>query len=158
MMTVYDVIPSPVGDLLLTGEDDALTGIFFEQHRYGPPVSTDWLQAPELFQRVREELSAYFRGERRIFSTSLLLRGTPFQQSVWKLLREIPYGETTTYGELAKRLGVPNASRAVGAAVGRNPVSIIVPCHRVVGSTGAVTGYAGGTDRKLALLKLEKRR
>ncbi|XNL82775.1 methylated-DNA--[protein]-cysteine S-methyltransferase [Actinomadura madurae] len=131
-----------------------------EMQRHRPPAET--FGAPgdpdsEPFATVAEQLAAYFAGELTEFDMPLRLHGTPFQQRVWDALQEIPYGETTTYGELAVEIGSPSASRAVGLANGRNPVGVIVPCHRVVGSTGSLTGYGGGLDRKRYLLDFERK-
>src|SRR3954447_19488951 len=127
------------------------------EHRHEPPADALGTPDPDGLPAVREQLAAYFAGERTSFDVPLDLRGTAFQQRVWAELRGIPYGGTRTYGELAAALGAPAASRAVGLANGRNPVSIVVPCHRVVGASGSVTGYAGGVGRKRALLDLETR-
>jgi AraC family transcriptional regulator, regulatory protein of adaptative response / DNA-3-methyladenine glycosylase II len=159
-MTVYTQHPSPIGNLLLVGEPDgdgvALRGLYMEEHRHGPAVDPAWVADDAPFAEVERQLDEYFAAGRREFDLELAPRGTAFQLAVWDQLRLIPAGETTTYGELARRVGRPAASRAVGAAVGRNPISIIVPCHRVVGSGGALTGYAGGLDRKRTLLALEQ--
>jgi methylated-DNA-[protein]-cysteine S-methyltransferase len=154
-MTVYDMIDSPIGQLLVTADDDGLTGIYMENHKGGPAVASDWRRDPSKFREVSEQLRAYFAGELTEFNVPLNLRGTQFQKAVWTQLQTIPFGHTATYGDLAKTLGAPNASRAVGSAVGRNPVSIVVPCHRVLGAGGAITGYAGGVTRKRTLLELE---
>jgi len=155
-VTYYDIIESPVGPLLATGDGESITGIYLENHKGGPAIAAEWSQDPTKFQALRRQLAAYFAGKTTSFDLKLGLKGTEFQQSVWKLLEEIPHGRTVTYGDLAKKLGKPSASRAVGAAVGRNPVSIVVPCHRVLGSDGAITGYAGGVKRKEILLELER--
>lgn len=155
-MIYYDFIPSPIGQLLVTSNGDKLTGLYLENHKGGPSIEPSWVRDAERFASVRDQLADYFDGGLTRFDQDLDLEGTEFQRAVWDLLLEIPYGETVSYGYLAKRLGAPHASRAVGAAVGRNPISIIVPCHRVVGSGGAITGYAGGVERKKALLKLEQ--
>lgn len=160
-MTVYSLHPSPIGDLLLVGDPDgrggvALRGLYMEEHRHGPAVDPAWERADAPFGEVTHQLDEYFAGRRRTFDLALAPRGTDFQQAVWMQLRAIPAGETTTYGELAARIGKPRASRAVGAAVGRNPISVIVPCHRVVGSDGSLTGFAGGLTRKQHLLALER--
>jgi methylated-DNA-[protein]-cysteine S-methyltransferase len=151
---------SPIGPLLLVGERDGsggvrLSGIFMEEHRHGPAVDPSWVEDPAAFREVMGQLDEYFAGSRATFDLALAPAGTPFQQRVWAELARIPAGTTVTYGELARRAGRPGAARAVGAAVGRNPVSIVVPCHRVVGSDGALTGYAGGIARKAFLLALE---
>ncbi|WP_108666467.1 methylated-DNA--[protein]-cysteine S-methyltransferase [Euzebya rosea] len=159
----HDVVDSPIGPLTVSvvdGEDGGepeLTGVFFEQHRH--PVDPAVLGARDAgpIRRVRIQLEEYFTGDREAFDVPLAPAGTPFQLTVWRALRDIPYGETIDYGELARRIGRPTASRAVGAANGRNPISIVVPCHRVIGSTGTLTGYGGGVERKQALLDLEQR-
>jgi methylated-DNA-[protein]-cysteine S-methyltransferase len=145
---------SPLGPMLLAASDRGLAGVWFRGQRHGPAVSPG-PEAAVLDQAVAQ-LTASFAGERSDFALPLdLALGTPFQQSVWQQLLAIPSGQTTSYAELGRRLGRPTAARAVGAAVGRNPVSIVVPCHRVVGTAGALTGYAGGIERKTALLRLE---
>jgi methylated-DNA-[protein]-cysteine S-methyltransferase len=116
---------------------------------------SSWQEKPEAFIEIRQQLDAYFAGKRKTFDIPLSLKGTVFQLEVWKALQELPYGSTISYGALAKRIGRPRAVRALGAAVGRNPVSILVPCHRVVGSDGSLTGYAGGVERKEWLLHRE---
>ena len=132
-----------------------LTGIYMEQHRHGPGVDPSWDEDAAAFGEVARQLDEYFDGSRTTFDLPLAPAGTPFQRRVWDELTRIPLGTTVTYGELAARAGHPGAARAVGAAVGRNPISIVVPCHRVVGADGTLTGYAGGVGRKAALLALE---
>ena len=148
---------SPLGPMLLAASDAGLAGVWFEGQRHGPQ-DVQWRKQadhPVLVEAVRQ-LQEYFDGVRTAFDLPLdLAHGTPFQQSVWQALLAIPPGRTTSYAELGRRLGRPQAARAVGAAVGRNPVSIVVPCHRVLGAAGALTGYAGGLERKTALLQLE---
>lgn len=151
----YDTLASPLGPLLLTSDGEALTGVFLENHRHGPAVGADWTRDAAPFAAVREQLGAYFAGDRRAFDLPVRPAGTPFQQAVWQALLDVPYGATVSYGALAQRLGQPGAVRAVGAANGRNPVSIVVPCHRVVGADGALTGYGGGIENKRRLLALE---
>ncbi len=148
---LYTVLASPIGTLLLLMEDDALTGLYMEPHTIDPA----WQRDDDAFVKVVAQLEAYFAGELREFDVPLAPRGTPFQLRVWEALREIPYGETWSYGQLASRVGNPKASRAVGLANGRNPLSVIVPCHRVIGSTGKLVGYGGGVERKRILLDLE---
>lgn len=157
-MTYYTRLPSPIGPLLLTSDGASLTGIFMGEHRHGPVVGPEWAEREDAapFAEARRQLNAYFEGSLREFGLPLAARGTEFQQRVWKALCEVPYGETLSYGELAARLGQPGAARAVGLANGRNPLSIIVPCHRIVGAGGALTGYGGGLDRKQALLAFER--
>ena len=154
-MTRYSWIDSPVGALLAVDHGDGLAGLYFEEHRRGAHVDPAWHRDDPAFRQVAEELLDYFDGRRRSFDVPLAPTGTPFQRRVWDALRAVPFGATVTYGRLAASLGHPSASRAVGAAVGRNPVSIIVPCHRVVGARGTLTGYAGGLQRKRALLAVE---
>jgi methylated-DNA-[protein]-cysteine S-methyltransferase len=157
-MTTFTILPAtPVGELMLTSDGIALTGVFFEGHSHPPKLAAGALNDPSLavFEEAIKQLNQYFEEGRRQFDLPLAPIGTVFQQSVWQRLREIPAGTTVSYGSIAHSLGQPTASRAVGAAVGRNPLSIIVPCHRVVGSTGKLTGFAGGTDRKRWLLELE---
>ncbi|UCE32804.1 MAG: methylated-DNA--[protein]-cysteine S-methyltransferase [Burkholderiales bacterium] len=150
-------VPSPLGPMLAVSDGSALTGLYFEGQRHGPTIGPDWRDAPalEIFATLRSELEQYFAGATARFSIRLSLRGTAFQRAVWDALLSIGPGSTCSYAELARAIGRPRAVRAVGAAVGRNPVSVIVPCHRVVGSDGALTGYAGGLRRKRALLALE---
>ena len=147
----------PIGPLLLLSDGAALTGLYMNEHRNGPPTGAGWVQddgaAP--FAEARRQLGEYFRGARTVFDLPLAPVGTPFQARVWDALRAIPYGATVSYGALARQMGQPGAARAVGLANGRNPLSIVVPCHRVVGADGTVVGYAGGLDRKRALLTLE---
>jgi len=151
-------VDSPIGPIVLVGDERGLTGLFMAEHRYRPAEHTFGEPDEVPFTAAAEQLSAYFAGSSTDFDVPLAPVGTPFQQRVWALLRQIPYGETTTYGELARQLGRPSAARAVGMANGRNPISIIVPCHRVVGSTGELTGYGGGLERKRFLLDLERAR
>jgi methylated-DNA-[protein]-cysteine S-methyltransferase len=152
---VWAVVPSPVGDLVLTGSDDVLSGCWFTgvERRRDP-----WAQLRRddaAFPEARRQLDEYFAGSRQAFDLVLAPVGTPFQLEVWAALREIPYGGTWSYKQLADRVGRPSASRAVGLANGRNPISVIVPCHRVIGASGQLTGYGGGLARKRWLLDLE---
>jgi methylated-DNA-[protein]-cysteine S-methyltransferase len=157
-MTQFTWMDSPLGRILLTSDGARLTGLHFERDKYFPRIGADWQESPRapVLVRAAREIGEYFAGERDRFDLPLAPQGTPFQQRVWEALLGIRCGETTTYGEIARRIGAPRSVRAVGAAVGRNPISIIVPCHRVVGSTGALTGYAGGLERKRALLERER--
>jgi methylated-DNA-[protein]-cysteine S-methyltransferase len=152
---MHTTIESPVGDLLLIGDGERVLGLHMQDGRRPGRAAPGSVRSDEPFAEVREQLRQYFAGERREFDLPLAPAGTPFQERVWRALREIPYGETASYRELAERIGRPTASRAVGTANGRNPVSIIVPCHRVIGASGALTGYAGGVERKRFLLELE---
>lgn len=147
-------VDSPVGPLTLTGADGVLTGLYMADQRHRPDLSQG-APDPRGFDQAVEQLTAYFRGELRSFTVPLAPVGTPFQQRVWAALREVPYGTTTSYGALAASLGAPGAARAVGLANGRNPIGIVVPCHRVVGATGLLTGYGGGLARKQWLLDHE---
>jgi methylated-DNA-[protein]-cysteine S-methyltransferase len=149
--TFYIQIPSPIGPLLLDGTERALQGV----HMAPAAPLPGWREAPEPFAQAIEQLDRYFAGELTEFDLELDLRGTQFQKDVWNALLTIPYGETRSYGEIARQIGRPDRARAVGAANGSNPVSIIVPCHRVIGSDGSLTGYGGGLPRKRYLLDLE---
>ena len=151
----YCYIESPIGELLLAGENDELTMIGFPTGTMRREPERDWIQNDKPFVEAARQLSEYFAGERHEFDLPLRLNGTEFQLLVLDELQRIPYGETTSYGDIAKRIGRPKAVRAVGAANGRNPIPIIVPCHRVIGSGGALTGFGGGLDTKKALLQLE---
>lgn len=155
MTRAYTHLPSPLGDLLATATDAGLTGLYFPEHRRGPVVDAAWRRDETPFAALRAQLDAYFAGARRDFDLPLAWSGTPLQEAVWKALLDIPYGTTSTYGALAATIGRPSAVRAVAGAVARNPISIVVPCHRVVGASGAITGYAGGLPAKRHLLALE---
>ncbi|SEO48330.1 methylated-DNA--[protein]-cysteine S-methyltransferase [Amycolatopsis saalfeldensis] len=156
--TVHTMLGSPVGELTLVARDGRLAGVYMTRQRHLPPRETFGERDERPFGGVITQLEEYFAGSRTEFDLPLALHGTPFQQTVWRALTTIPYGETTSYGELAEQIGRPAASRAVGLANGKNPVSIIVPCHRVVGSSGSLTGYGGGLDRKRQLLDFESGR
>ncbi|MEP6678854.1 MAG: methylated-DNA--[protein]-cysteine S-methyltransferase [Betaproteobacteria bacterium] len=154
----YCTIPSPLGDMLLVAEDLALAGVYFSGQKYFPATVGDWREdagAPVL-RAAREQLGEYFAGARSTFDLPLAAPGTDFQRAVWRAIATIPCGETATYTDVAARAGRPGSVRAAGAATGRNPWSIVVPCHRVIGAGGALTGYAGGLERKRALLALEQ--
>lgn len=158
----YTVVPSPLGPLTLAASSGGLAGAWFEGQRHLPPaLTTQPIAWPRddghaLLQTAAAQWQAYWRGALQVFDLPLdLSAGTPFQQAVWRALCDIPHGQTLGYGELARRLGQPRAVRAVGAAVGRNPLSVVVPCHRVLGAGGALNGYAGGLARKQALLAHE---
>lgn len=145
------VMMSPVGPLRLQEEDGVLTGLYF-----GGAAETEAAEAPTaLLQAAREQLRAYFAGELRAFELPVRFGGTAFQHAVWEALREIPYGQTCAYGDIARKIGRPRAVRAVGHAIGQNPISIIIPCHRVIGKNGGLTGFAGGLTAKETLLRLE---
>lgn len=150
MKSLYSY-PSPCGNLTIRLENGVLTGLFFPSNDSSDQTPTDTAPAP-----IQKELDEYFRGERTEFSIPHRASGTEFQERVWAELAKIPYGETISYGELARRIGNPNASRAVGMANGRNPISILIPCHRVIGSNKSLTGYGGGLPNKTLLLNLER--
>jgi methylated-DNA-[protein]-cysteine S-methyltransferase len=156
-MIDYARIASPLGDILAAAESGALIGLWFEGQKYSPAIPEDWREnaASPAIVRCRKQLDEYFAGKRDRFDLPLAPRGTAYQQRIWREIAAIPFGETLSYAELAKRAGNADAARAAGAATGRNPVSIVIPCHRVVGSGGALTGYAGGLERKTRLLGLE---
>ena len=154
-MKQHTVIDSPYGPLTLVAEDGVLCGLYMTDQRHRPPEESFGTPDETPFAEAEEQLEAYFAGELKEFTLELRLNGTPFQRRVWEQLRAIPYGERRTYGELAAALGNPAASRAVGLANGRNPIGIIVPCHRVVGADGSLTGYGGGLERKQRLLDFE---
>jgi len=155
-MTTYTMLPTPLGDLLLTGTAAGLTGLYMPPHKHAPERQPGWVRDDDLFAGVRAQLQAYFAGKLSTFDVPLAAVGTAFQQRVWAALAEIPHGSTRSYGQIAARIGSPAASRAVGLANGRNPISIIVPCHRVVGSSGKLVGYGAGVERKSWLLALER--
>jgi methylated-DNA-[protein]-cysteine S-methyltransferase len=166
-MIYYKWLDSPIGALLLTSNGrlaqsvtakQPLTGLHMQGQKYFPQQTQDWQESEQLdvFIQTERQLAEYFAHQRQQFDLPLDPLGTAFQKQVWQQLAQIPFGETLSYGELAKRLGSPTASRAVGAANGRNPISIVVPCHRVIATNGGLTGYAGGVDRKQWLLQHEQ--
>lgn len=155
--TYYSYIDGPLGRMFVQGDGHFVTGLFMPQHKRWRGPQASWQPSGAPFKAVREQLVEYFAGERQQFDVPLKLAGTQFQQRVWQELMKIPFGTTITYAELAQRVGNPNASRAVGHANGRNPISIIVPCHRVIGAAGKLTGYAGGLNKKQWLLDWEHR-
>ncbi|MBK3575338.1 methylated-DNA--[protein]-cysteine S-methyltransferase [Streptomyces sp. MBT65] len=155
-MKQHTVTDSPYGPLtLVADEDGVLCGLYMVDQRHRPPQENFGPRDDTPFASAIDELQAYFAGELKEFTLELRLHGTPFQRTVWDRLRRIPYGETRSYGDLADALGNPGASRAVGLANGKNPIGIIVPCHRVVGANGSLTGYGGGLERKQRLLDFE---
>ena len=154
----YTELDTSLCRLRLISDGDALTGLYLlPDHRHAPQIASDWQESPMLpvFQQATTQLTEYFAGKRPAFTLPLNAAGTEFQKRVWAELAKIPYGQRISYGELAVRLGNPKASRAVGLANGKNPISIIIPCHRVIGASGKLTGYGGGLARKEALLALE---
>ena len=151
----YTTVDSPIGELTLVGDEHGLAGLYMESQRYGPKRDPAWRHDPEALADAAEQLEQYFAGERTEFELELAPRGTEFQRRVWSLLLEIPFGETTTYGALAAKVDAPRAARAVGMVMNRNPIPIVLPCHRVVGANGSLTGYGGGLHVKERLLRLE---
>lgn len=154
--TLYSLYLSPAGTIILTQEDGLLTGLWFEGEKHSTVVDPAWKRDETAFKAVHQQLDAYFAGKLQQFDLPIKVSGTAFQERVWKALCEIPYGQTWSYAHLAKHIGNPKAVRAVGTANGRNPISIIVPCHRVIGADGSLVGYGGGLDKKTFLLQLEK--
>jgi methylated-DNA-[protein]-cysteine S-methyltransferase len=152
---LYTTIESPIGELLLLGDGEALHGLHMQEGRKPIELNPDWRREPAAFEPVIEQLREYFAGRRTTFDVDLVMHGAPFQRRVWRALQDIEYGETISYGELARRIDQPTAARAVGMANGCNPISVIVPCHRVIGANGSLTGYGGGVERKRLLLDLE---
>ena len=155
-MKQHTVIDTPYGPFTLVADDGVLCGLYMAGQRHRPPEESFGERDDTPFAEAADQLNAYFQGELKEFTLPLRLDGTPFQRTVWDQLRRIPYGETRSYGELADALGNPGASRAVGLANGKNPIGIIVPCHRVVGANGSLTGYGGGLPAKQLLLDLER--
>jgi methylated-DNA-[protein]-cysteine S-methyltransferase len=160
-MIRFTEMKSPIGILRLTGTERGLTGLYMNQHRHAPEETEQrgWTRDDALFAKPLSQLNAYFAGRATAFDITIdreAMGGTSFQRQVWSELERIPYGVTISYGELAQRIGNPKAVRAVGLANGRNPISIIVPCHRVIGANGTLTGYGGGLERKRWLLELER--
>jgi len=158
-MTRYTIIGCPIGELMLVGDgagaEAALTGAYLVGQRHERVIEPDWIRADDAFTVAARQFAAYFAGESTSFDLRYLPRGSEFQRAVWKALEEIPYGQTCSYGELAQRIADRSKTRAVAAAVGRNPLCIVVPCHRVIGADGSLTGYAGGLERKRWLLDHE---
>ncbi len=159
-MKVYATVERPLGPMLVTSNGRAITGMYFAGQKYGPDLVDcgSALPGDPWLSEAARQIGEYFGGIRDRFDVPCELDGTMFQRRVWQALAEIPFGHTITYSDLARDIGAPRAVRAVGAAIGRNPISIVVPCHRVIGANGSLTGYAGGLDRKRALLELEGRR
>ena len=153
----YCHVPSPVGDLLLAADDEGLRFLSFPTGKSPMRPNRSWQRDSGPFKQAIEQLDAYFAGERTEFDLKLAPQGKPFQLAVWCALLNIPYGKTKSYGEIAREVGDPGASRPVGAANGANPIAIVIPCHRVIGSTGKLTGFGGGVETKVKLLALERR-
>jgi methylated-DNA-[protein]-cysteine S-methyltransferase len=154
--TLYTTMDSPIGELLLVGDGETLSGLYMQDGRKPKRIAANWSESSAAFAGVKRQLEEYFAGERTTFEVKLAPEGAPFEREVWHALEAIPYGETVSYGEIARRVGQPTAARAVGTANGRNPISVIVPCHRVIGADGSLTGYGGGLERKRLLLELER--
>jgi methylated-DNA-[protein]-cysteine S-methyltransferase len=152
---LYTSFDSPIGELLALGDGQALHGLYMQEGRTAISVPKDWEPADQPFADVRAQLAEYFAGQRTTFDLPLEMAGSPFQQRVWRALQDIPYGETASYGEIARRVDPQADPRAVGQANGSNPIAVIVPCHRVIGADGSLTGYGGGLERKRLLLELE---
>ena len=154
----YTRVASPLGTLMIVADGRALTGVYFDGQRHQPPIGDDWVDRDDapLLRRAASQIAEFFSGARAHFDLPLAPSGTAFQRSVWDAIAKVPRGQTISYAELAERAGSPGSARAAGTATGRNPLSIVIPCHRIVGSDGALTGYAGGLDRKRALLALER--
>ena len=153
---LYTTIESPIGELLLLGDGQTLCGLYMQDGRKPATINPSWEPSTAPFAAVTEQLNEYFAAHRTVFDIPLAFEGAPFEREVWHALEEIPYGETVSYGEIARRVGQPSAARAVGLANGRNPIAVIVPCHRVIGADGTLTGYGGGLERKRLLLELEQ--
>jgi methylated-DNA-[protein]-cysteine S-methyltransferase len=154
-MIHYRTIDSPIGPLALAGRDGVLTNLRMINQTYEPD-RTDWVPDDRAFPDAVDQLEAYFAGQRTDFDLKLSMAGSEFQRRVWQALLTIPYGETRSYGQIADQIGAAGAARAVGLANGHNPIAIVVPCHRVIGANGSLTGYGGGLDRKRSLLEMEK--
>jgi methylated-DNA-[protein]-cysteine S-methyltransferase len=152
---LYTTFDSPLGELLAVGDGRALHGLYMQEGRTRKAVESDWETAEQPFAGVHAQLAGYFAGRRRGFDIPLVLTGSEFERRVWSALQDIPCGESISYGELARRVGPPGTPRNVGSANGRNPIAVIVPCHRVIGADGSMTGYGGGLERKRLLLELE---
>ena len=153
---LYTIIDSPIGELLLLGDGRALHGLYMQEGRRPIAVRSGWERSAASFADARTQLLEYFAARRTAFDLPIVMRGNPFERRVWSALVEIPYGETVSYGEIARDVGHPAAARAVGVANARNPIAVIVPCHRVIGADGSLTGYGGGLERKRLLLELER--
>ena len=154
-MTTHTTIDTSLGELTLVAEGEALSGVYFPGHWTRPDPATFGTRSVEGFEPIERQLTEYLAGERSSFDLPTSISGDPFQRQVWDLIDRIPYGQTSTYGELARELGSPALARRVGNAVAHNPLSVVVPCHRVLGKDGSLTGYAGGLQRKQFLLELE---
>jgi methylated-DNA-[protein]-cysteine S-methyltransferase len=159
-MTYYAKVESPIGELLLVSDGKDLIRVSMDKQKYAAEIGDDWVEKNDVpaLKLAAEQLKSYFAGLLDHFELPIAFRGTDFQKKVWRELTKIPFGQTISYGELARRVGSPKASRAVGLANGKNPIAIIVPCHRVIGANGTLTGYGGGLPRKKKLLEMEHQR
>ena len=155
MQIFYDILPSPIGDLLLVAQEFALKKIMFQPKDKAHEIHPEWILGSELIEQTKTELKAYFNGQLREFTVNVNPNGTPFQKQIWKEVKSIPHGQVCSYQDVANNIEHPTACRAVGRANSQNPIPIIIPCHRVIGKSGNLTGYAGGLDRKQKLLKYE---
>lgn len=157
-MTYYTKIPSPIGEILIVSDGKKITRVSMDKQKYAAEIGADWKEQAglEVLKDAAAQLKSYFAGSLKAFDLPLSFAGSEFQNKVWRELKKIPFGETISYGELAQRVGSPKASRAVGLANGKNPIAVIVPCHRVIGANGSLTGYGGGLTRKKQLLELEQ--
>jgi methylated-DNA-[protein]-cysteine S-methyltransferase len=155
MQLYYDILPSPIGDLLIIAQEYALREIVFQPKEQAHTINSEWIQGSELVEQTKNELKAYFAGQLKQFSVNVNPHGTPFQKQIWKEVLAIPYGQVCAYQDVANNINNPSACRAVGRANSQNPIPIIIPCHRVIGKSGKLTGYAGGLDRKQTLLESE---
>ena len=154
--TLYTTIDSPIGELLLVGDGETLSGLYMQDGRKPKRIAPDWSESAAPFADVKRSWRSTSPASARASTSKLAPEGAPFELEVWRALEAIPYGETVSYGEIARRVGQPSAARAVGTANGRNPIAVIVPCHRVIGADGSLTGYGGGLERKRLLLELER--
>ena len=154
----YDTLDSPFGPIRMAADVTGLRRVIFLKGKGSVPQQAGWIREPGRLALVREQLEAYFAGQLKVFDLALAPKGTPFQERVWKALRDVPYGETASYGEIAVAVDNPRACRAVGLANGKNPIAIIIPCHRIIGASGHLTGYGSGLDIKAGLLKMEGHR
>jgi methylated-DNA-[protein]-cysteine S-methyltransferase len=155
-LVMYTIVQSPIGELLLLGDGEVLHGLYMQAGRKPVRMRAAWQRDDSALADAREQLAEYFAGERTSFDLPMQLNGSAFQRNVWHALTAIPYGQTISYGELARRIGRPDLARAVGTANGQNPIAVIVPCHRVIGSDGKLVGYGGGLENKRLLLDLEQ--
>jgi len=155
MQVYYDILPSPIGDLLILAHEFAIKNIIFQPTNQAHEIKSEWIQGTELLEQTKNELKSYFNGQLKVFTVNVNPHGTPFQKQIWKEVIAIPYGEVCSYQDVANNIDHSSACRAVGRANSQNPIPIIIPCHRVIGKSGKLTGYAGGLDRKQSLLNLE---